>query len=52
MPDTELGFGGVIVNTGTDLPIQRAQSREGDRIKAVINVNCMYLLLSQVAVTR
>lgn len=51
MPDTELGAGGVVVNITTTLPLQRAQSREGDRIKAVINGNCMCLLLSQATVT-
>lgn len=51
MPATELDAGGVVVNTSTALPLQRAQSREGDRIKAVINGNCICLLLSQATVT-
>lgn len=52
MSDTELGAGGIIVNIGTALPLQRAQSSEGDRIKAIINVNCMRLLLSPATVTQ
>lgn len=31
-PGTELGAGDIIVNTGTALPLWRAQHREGDKV--------------------